>query len=97
VAIRRLVDERLPREVARRPKQGFDPPLERWLRGDLRDLAGDALGGLDGPVDAAAAKELLARFQRGDAPGAAPRLYSLLMLSLWRSGLRQPRADAVRL
>jgi asparagine synthase (glutamine-hydrolysing) len=43
VAIRRLVAERLPRKIASRPKQGFDVPLERWLGGELRDLAGDVL------------------------------------------------------
>ncbi len=43
VAIRRIVEQRLGRSIARRPKQGFDPPVERWLQTDLRDLAGDAL------------------------------------------------------
>jgi asparagine synthase (glutamine-hydrolysing) len=43
VAIRRLVAQRLPASIARRPKQGFDVPLERWLEGELRDLAGDVL------------------------------------------------------
>jgi len=95
-AIRRLVAERLPGGVARRPKQGFDPPVERWLRGELRDLAGDAIDGLEGPVDRREAKRLLDRHARGETD-ASGRLYALLMLSLWRTGLRQPRADAVRL
>ena len=43
VAIRRIVERRLGRSIARRPKQGFDPPVERWLQTDLRELAGDAL------------------------------------------------------
>jgi asparagine synthase (glutamine-hydrolysing) len=97
VAVRKLVERRLPRPIARRPKQGFDPPLDRWLRGELRDLAGDAIGGLEAPLDRAAAKRLLDEYARGSAPGAGPQLYALLMLSLWRSGLRQPSADAVRL
>ena len=42
VAIRRIVERRLGRSIARRPKQGFDPPVERWLQTDLRELAGDA-------------------------------------------------------
>jgi asparagine synthase (glutamine-hydrolysing) len=95
-AIRRLVAERLPAHLSRRPKQGFDPPVERWLRGDLRDLAGDAIDGLEGPVDRREAKRLLDRHARGQTD-ASGRLYALLMLSLWRTGLRQPRADAVRL
>jgi len=43
VALRRLVAERFPAAIARRPKQGFDVPLERWLDGELRELAGDVL------------------------------------------------------
>jgi asparagine synthase (glutamine-hydrolysing) len=79
VAIRRLVAERLPRQIARRPKQGFDVPLERWLRSELRDLAGDVL-------------------DEGARTLSAERRYALLMLELWRAGLRgrrlQPLAPA---
>jgi asparagine synthase (glutamine-hydrolysing) len=95
-AIRRLVGERLPRHVSERPKQGFDPPLGRWLREDLRELAGDAFDGLEAPIDGREAKRLLDRHARGETD-ASGRLYALLMLSLWRTGLRQARADAVRL
>jgi asparagine synthase (glutamine-hydrolysing) len=90
VAIRRLVERRLGPELARRPKQGFDAPVDRWLRGELRDLAGDALGGLDGLADVGAARRLLDRHARGEAE-AGPRLYALVMLSLWRAGLRSGR------
>ena len=33
----------LPAEVLNRPKQGFGAPIEQWLRGPLRELAGDLL------------------------------------------------------
>jgi asparagine synthase (glutamine-hydrolysing) len=95
-AIRALVSDRLPDAIARRPKQGFDPPVDRWLRTDLRELAGDAIEALDAPIDRREAKRLLDRHARAEVDAGA-RLYSLVMLSLWRSGLRQPRADAVRL
>jgi asparagine synthase (glutamine-hydrolysing) len=95
-AIRRLVEERLPRHLSQRPKQGFDAPVDRWLRAELRELAGDAIDALEAPVDVREGKRLLDRHTRGDVDESA-RLYSLLMLSLWRTGLRQPRADAVRL
>jgi asparagine synthase (glutamine-hydrolysing) len=85
VAIRRLVEERLGPAIARRPKQGFDPPLERWLEGELRDLAGDAIAGLDGLVDRRTAERA----------GPAQR-YALTMLSLWRAGLRERARELVR-
>src|SRR6266540_612912 len=85
VAIRRLVEGRLGTSIARRPKQGFDPPVERWLEGELRDLAGDALADLDGLVERRAAERA----------GPAQR-YALTMLSLWRSGLRARARELVR-
>jgi asparagine synthase (glutamine-hydrolysing) len=33
----------IPPEILRRPKRGFDLPLDDWFRGPLRDLAGDIL------------------------------------------------------
>jgi asparagine synthase (glutamine-hydrolysing) len=85
VAIRRLVRERLGPEPARRPKQGFDPPVERWLQGELRDLSGDAIATLDGLVDRKAAA----------AAGPAQR-YALTMLALWRAGLESRARELVR-
>jgi asparagine synthase (glutamine-hydrolysing) len=90
VAIRRLVEQRFGRALAQRPKQGFDAPVDHWLRTELRDLAGDAVGGLDGIVDVAAARRLLDRHTAGAREAAQP-LYALLMLSLWRTGLLQPQ------
>jgi asparagine synthase (glutamine-hydrolysing) len=85
VAIRRIVERRLGRRIARRPKQGFDPPVERWLRGELRDLANDALPALDGLVDARAA-----------AAAAPAQRYALTMLALWRQSLESRARELVR-
>jgi asparagine synthase (glutamine-hydrolysing) len=85
VAIRRLVRERLGPELARRPKQGFDPPVARWLQGDLRELSGDAIATLDGLVDRQASVNA----------GPAQR-YALTMLALWRAGLESRARELVR-
>jgi asparagine synthase (glutamine-hydrolysing) len=85
VAIRRLVEERLGASIARRPKQGFDPPVERWLEGELRDLAGDAIAGLDGLVD-----------RRTTEQARPAQRYALTMLSLWRTALRERARELVR-
>src|SRR5690606_36810027 len=37
VILRRLLRRQLPAELFERPKQGFSIPLDRWLRGELRD------------------------------------------------------------
>jgi Asparagine synthase len=89
VAIRRLVEQRFGRGLARRPKQGFDPPLARWLAGGLRGLERDALGTLDGLIDRRRAEELL-------RSGTAEQRYSLLMLSLWHAGIRSRTGALVR-
>jgi len=85
VAIRRLARERLGPELARRPKQGFDPPVARWLQGDLRELSGDAIATLDGLVDRQASVNA----------GPAQR-YALTMLALWRAGLESRARELVR-
>jgi asparagine synthase (glutamine-hydrolysing) len=86
VAIRRLVAERLPAEIARRPKQGFDVPLDRWLRGELRELAGDALAGDRNGL------ALLNRHARGEVD-AGQELHGALMLELWRSSVAAARRE----
>lgn len=41
--LRRLMRDKLPRSVVRRPKIGFDVPIHEWLRGVLRPLLLDTL------------------------------------------------------
>src|SRR5258708_29125620 len=37
--LRELLARRVPRHLVERPKSGFSIPLDRWLRGELRDWA----------------------------------------------------------
>lgn len=76
----------LPKEVFRRPKQGFGVPLDHWLRGDLRNLLNDVLlaptarqRGFFRPeaVQALVDEHLARRFDH------SARLWALLVLELW--------------
>jgi asparagine synthase (glutamine-hydrolysing) len=45
ILLRRVAARLLPAEILSRPKRGFAPPVSRWLREDLRDMAHDLLLG----------------------------------------------------
>jgi len=45
VAVRRVAERLLPREIVNRPKSGFNSPTEFWMRGPLRDMAREAFAG----------------------------------------------------
>ncbi|WP_216320885.1 asparagine synthase (glutamine-hydrolyzing) [Deinococcus aestuarii] len=77
---------RLPDEVVRGAKRGFEIPVERWLREDLRPLLHDTLGAPDarvrGWLDPAFVDALLARRVMADRHWSAV-VYALLTLELW--------------
>jgi asparagine synthase (glutamine-hydrolysing) len=93
--LKQAVADLLPDTIVRRPKSGMRVPVQQWLRGPLRDLAGDAL-----LSRAAADRGLLRRDAvrawldgRGSVhPRHGAKLWLVLTLELWlRAHVDRPR------
>ena len=86
LVLRRAAAHMLPADIINRPKMGFDPPLGRWLRNELKPWAGDLLaaprcvaeGWLDGPALQKVWQEHLTGQRNWDY-----RLWGVLMLETW--------------
>jgi asparagine synthase (glutamine-hydrolysing) len=80
--------ERLPGAILTRPKQGFEIPVNSWLRGPLRqrflDLVLEADSPVGGLIDRAVARRLFDEHQSGRARHGGV-LWSLLVLNAWAS------------
>jgi asparagine synthase (glutamine-hydrolysing) len=86
-ALRRALSDLLPPIVRDRvDKLGFVTPEQRWLRGALGELAADIFASQSfrerGFVDAAAARDRLARHRRGEVD-AGFEIWRALNLELW--------------
>jgi asparagine synthase (glutamine-hydrolysing) len=86
LVMRRLANDALPKGIADRHKLGFDPPLARWLRAELRPWAEDLLakprcvelGWLAGDALRTTWAEHLAGRRNWEY-----RLWAVLMLEAW--------------
>src|SRR5262249_23075991 len=95
--LKRAVRDLLPSAVIERRKQGFGVPIDRWLRGELRDLVHDVL--LDartlrrGYFRELTVRRLLDEHGRGVRDWHA-QLWSLLILELWHRMFVDRRPEA---
>ena len=86
LVLREVLRRRVPRALVDRPKQGFEPPIGRWLRQGLRDWADDLLspgrlrrhGFVAGEVVAARWSEHRSGRRNWSYP-----LWNVLMLEAW--------------
>jgi asparagine synthase (glutamine-hydrolysing) len=84
--LRDVLARHMPRELFERPKQGFAIPLDAWLRGRLKDWAGDLLSQSaikkHGLLNAAEVDKTWRAHQSG-RDNAGARLWTVLMLQSW--------------
>jgi asparagine synthase (glutamine-hydrolysing) len=99
VAIRGLLEQRLPRSITRRPKQGFEVPIDRWLREDLAELTRDMLSrervSRRGLFDPNSVDRLVrSHLEGGESRGR--EVYALLVLELWQEHVLDAAPLSVR-
>lgn len=84
--LRQVLYRHVPPELVDRPKQGFEPPLRKWLEGPLRTWADDLIGSkmLDcgGLIDPAPVRKRWLEHRSGRRNWAFP-LWVVIMLQAW--------------
>lgn len=84
--LRELLYKYVSREIVDRPKMGFNVPLEHWLRGPLRDWAGDLLDETrlrnDGYLHPEPIGRLWRAFLRNEVNTPLP-IWNVLMFQAW--------------
>ena len=88
----------LPASILDRPKQGFEIPLDTWLRGPLKPIFEDAVlsssSSVSGLIDQSVARRLFAHHAKG-AGRHGSTLWSLLSLAFWADEhLSEPPAES---
>jgi asparagine synthase (glutamine-hydrolysing) len=94
---KKAMERLLPREIVHRPKQGWETPLDRWLRAELRPLLEEVLLG-EGELcrelfEEAELRRLIELHVRGERD-FTKQLFLLLSLGLWQRGFVASGAPA---
>jgi asparagine synthase (glutamine-hydrolysing) len=85
--LRQILYRRVPPAMVDRPKMGFSVPIDRWLRGPLREWAESLLpreGRMDAVLNAAAVARAWEALQRGRRSAGAA-LWAVLVFQAWRA------------
>lgn len=85
--LRQVLYQYVPRQLIDRPKSGFDLPIDRWLRGPLKDWASDLLSksrlSREGLLNATTIHRLFDEHLSGKR-NWRDILWAVLMFELWR-------------
>jgi asparagine synthase (glutamine-hydrolysing) len=95
--LKQAVRESLPESILQRPKQGFEIPIDAWLRGPLRPMFEAAVLDRDARVVELIDQDVARRIYQSHRAGIGRQgntLWSLLVLSRWAERyLRPARPD----
>jgi asparagine synthase (glutamine-hydrolysing) len=96
--LKRYAERYFPAAFLNRPKKGFSIPLNRWLKGPLKDTLTEVLNDPEAmaPLNPVVVRENLASFLNGGAMAHyGARFWTLLQYGIWRrefrlAGAQQP-------
>jgi asparagine synthase (glutamine-hydrolysing) len=93
--LKKLLAKYVPPPLFHRPKHGFNMPLSRWLRGELREMAETYLSeahlAKQGIFEVGAVRRVVSEHFAG-TDDHYPKLYSLLIFQQWHSKYMQSPA-----
>jgi asparagine synthase (glutamine-hydrolysing) len=84
--------------IRNRPKQGFEMPIDAWLRGPLAPVFEESVLGRDTPLEGLIDTDCARRLFQSHRAGTGrlgPILWSLLVLARWSARYRDGSAGAV--
>lgn len=91
--LRETAGSLLPRSVLKRPKQGFEIPLDQWMRGPLQDMFRETVlskhAALSSLIDQSTAETIFDRHVSGSGRHGST-LWSLLALGCWSEQFLNP-------
>ena len=76
--------EKLGHNFVNRKKQGFEPPLYRWLKGSLNQWAKDLLFSNNSYFEQADIKKLILRFEKGEKK-LTYKIWTIIMFMAWKN------------
>jgi asparagine synthase (glutamine-hydrolysing) len=84
--LKKYLESRVPRSIIYRQKQGFEIPLAKWLRGELREVASDLILSLRSSMRGYFRQEEVEKLWREHQRSVrdhSKKLWALMVLELW--------------
>ena len=82
--LKSILREEIPSKIVNRKKQGFEPPLNKWLSGELKHWAYDLMANDDDLLDRKNCNQLMQRFEKGEKK-LTYKLWTIIMFKAWKN------------
>lgn len=80
--LKAILAEKFSKDLVYRKKQGFEPPLDKWLMGPMNDWAKDLIFSNDNILSKNACIKVLKRFENGEKK-LTYKLWTIIMFKAW--------------